>query len=199
MSPSRRKEFLNLPNYITLGRLFAVVVLFILMLMTKEEGALTLLPPVPSLAAALLFVAASISDLFDGYYARKHNISSTFGKFFDPLADKLLFLTAMIMMIPLGRMPAWLVVMFFVREVMITALRGIAVDSKIVIAADQWGKYKSIFVTIACTGLLIHYPFLGLEWKYIGWVFMPVALLLSLGSGIHYLVGFIRGLKNFKD
>lgn len=199
MSPSRRKEFLNLPNYITLGRLFAVVALFILMLITKEEGALTVLPPVPSLAAALLFVAASISDLFDGYYARKHNISSTFGKFFDPLADKLLFLTAMIMMIPLGRMPAWLVVMFFVREVMVTALRGIAVDSKIVIAADQWGKYKSIFVTIACSGLLIHYPFWGLEWKYIGWVFMPVALLLSLGSGIHYLVGFIRGLKNFKD
>jgi len=199
MSPSRRKEFLNLPNYITLGRLFAVVVLFILMLMTKEEGALTVLPPTQSLVVALLFVAASISDLFDGYYARKHNISSTFGKFFDPLADKLLFLTAMIMMIPLGRMPAWLVVMFFVREVMVTALRGIAVDSKIVIAADQWGKYKSIFVTIACTGLLMHYPFWGFEWKYMGWAFMPVALLLSLGSGIHYMVGFIRGLKNSEE
>lgn len=198
MRTSRRKEFLNLPNYITLGRLFAVFALFILMLMTKQEGALTVLPPAPSLAAALLFVAASISDLFDGYYARKHNISSTFGKFFDPLADKLLFLTVMIMMIPLGRMPAWLVVIFFVREVMVTALRGIAVDSQIVIAADQWGKYKSIFVSIACTGLLMHYPWWGLEWKYMGWVFMPVALLFSVGSGIHYLVGFIRGLGNVK-
>lgn len=195
-SSSRRKEFLNLPNYITLGRLFAVVGLFILMMMTKEEGALTVLPPAPSLAAALLFVAASISDLFDGYYARKHKISSTFGKFFDPLADKLLFLTAMIMMIPLGRIPAWLVVIFFVREVMITALRGIAVDSRIVIAADQWGKYKSIFISITCTGLLMHYPWWGLEWRYVGWFFMPVALLLSVGSGIHYMVGFIRGLKD---
>ena len=180
MRKSHRKEFLNLPNYITLGRLFAVIGIFVLMLMTKKDGALTVLPPAQSLAAALLFVAASISDLFDGYYARKHKITSTFGKFFDPLADKLLFLTAMIMMIPLGRMPAWLVVIFFTREVMITALRGIAVDSKIVIAADQWGKYKSIFVSITCTGLLMHYPWWGLEWRYMGWFFMPAALLLSV-------------------
>ena len=195
MTLSRRKEFLNLPNYITLGRLIAVAVLFVLMLFTKQEGGRTILPPVPSLAAALLFVAAMISDLFDGYYARKYNITSTFGKFFDPLADKLLFLTAMIMMIPLGRMPAWLVVMFFVREVVITALRGIAVDSKIVIAASQWGKYKSIFVTVVCTGLLMHYPFWGLEWKYMGWTFVPIALLFSIGSGIHYTVGFVQGIK----
>ena len=199
MMPSRRKEFLNIPNYITLGRLFTVVAMFVLMLFTKKEGGQTTLPPVPSLAAALVFVVASISDLFDGYYARKYNISSTFGKFFDPLADKLLFLTAMIMMIPLGRIPAWLVVLFFVREVVITALRGIAVDSKIVIAASQWGKYKSIFVTIVCTGLLIHYPWWGLEWKYMGWVFMPIALLFSLGSGIHYTAGFIRGLKKSEE
>jgi len=186
---------LNLPNYITLGRLFAVVGLFFLMLMTRKEGGKTVLPPAESLVAALLFVAACISDLFDGYYARKRKISSTFGKFFDPLADKMLFLTAMIMMIPLGRIPAWLVVIFFLREVTITALRGVAVDSKIVLAADHWGKYKSIFISIACTGLLMHYAWWGLEWRYMGWFFMPLALLFSLVSGINYTVKFIRGLR----
>jgi len=192
MSP--RKEFLNVPNYITFGRLIAVPILMILMLYTKEVGGKEYLPPNLSLAAALLFTVAMLSDLVDGYYARKYNLISTFGKFFDPLADKMLFITAMVMMIPLGRMPAWLVVFFFVREMIITALRGIAVDHHIVIAASQWGKYKQLFVTITCVGLLLHYPFLDVHWRLMAWVFMVPALLFSVGSGIHYTVGFIKAL-----
>ncbi len=189
-----RTEFLNIPNYITFGRLLAVPVLLALMLCTRGEGAERVLPPAYSFAAAMLFVAAMLSDLVDGYYARKYGLVSTFGKFFDPLADKLLFITAMIMMIPLGWMPAWLVVIFFVREVVITALRGIAVDKRVVIAASQWGKYKSIFVTIACVGLLMHYPFFGVHWRLVGWLFMLPALIFSIGSGVQYTAGFVRAV-----
>lgn len=191
-----RNEFLNIPNYITFGRLAFVPVIVVLMLFTREQGGAKVLPPVYSFAVAMAFMVAMLSDLVDGYYARKYNLTSTVGKFFDPLADKMLFLAAMIMMIPLGRIPAWLVVIFFSREVVITALRGVAVDSQIVIAASKWGKYKSVFVTITCVGLLLHYPFLGLQWRLLGWVFMLPALAFSIGSGIHYTVGFIRGLTN---
>ncbi len=196
MLATTRKEFLNLPNYITFGRLLCVPVLVILMLFTRREGDALVLPPAMSLAATAVFIAAMLSDLVDGYYARKRNLTSTFGKFFDPLADKMIFISAMIMMIPLGRIPAWLVVIFFVREVIITALRGVAVDKRIVIAASEWGKYKSVFVSIACVGILLHYPFLGLQWRLMGWLFMFPALVFSIGSGIHYTAGFVKALKN---
>lgn len=194
MDPQKKKRFLNVPNYITSGRLLAVPVVIILMALTTNGVGTKVLSPVLSLVVAAIFILAMVSDIIDGYYARKHNISSTFGKFIDPLADKLLYLSIMIMMIPLGRIPAWVVVLFFLREVTITALRGIAVDSRIVIAASQWGKYKSIFVTVACSGLLIHYPFFGIHWRLIGWLFMIPAFLFSIGSGVHYIVGFIRAI-----
>jgi CDP-diacylglycerol---glycerol-3-phosphate 3-phosphatidyltransferase len=195
VTSTTRKEFFNLPNYITFGRLACVPVLVVLMLFTRGEGMLLELSPAMSLLSAFVFIAAMLSDLVDGYYARKRNLTSTFGKFFDPLADKMLFIAAMIMMIPLGRIPAWLVVIFFVREVIITALRGVAIDKNIVIAASEWGKYKSVFVSIACVGLLLHYPFMGLQWRLMGWVFMLPALVFSIGSGVHYTAGFVKALK----
>lgn len=194
MQHALRKEFLNVPNYITFGRLFCVPIIVVLLSLAHRVQGYHFLSPALSAVTSLIFTVAMLSDLVDGYYARKHHLISTFGKFFDPLADKLLFLAAMIMMIPLERIPAWLVVVFFVREVTITALRGIAIDKHIVIAASQWGKYKSTFVSIACVGLIAHYPFFGIEWRLIGWLFMVPALAFSLGSGIHYTAGFIQAL-----
>lgn len=194
MDRARRKEFLNIPNYITFGRLISVPVLVVLMMFRKDGGGFYVLSPAYSFAATMVFVVATLSDLVDGYYARKYKITGTFGKFFDPLADKLLFLSAMIMMIPLGRIPDWLVVIFLVRETVITALRGVAIDSHIVIAASKWGKYKSVFVSTACIGLLLHYPFFDIHWRLIGWVFMVPALIFAVGSGIHYTVGFIKAI-----
>ena len=188
-------RYLNLPNWITLARLMAVPILFVLMLFLDdyegEEGVNRSL----SFIAALFFTIAMCSDMVDGYLARKRGLSSTFGKFFDPLADKLLFLVPMIMMVSLGRLPAWIVVIFLVREVTVTALRGIAIDEGVVIAASHWGKYKAVFTTIACVGLLAHYPFFGVEWRLIGWAFMIPSVIFSLGSGAHYAAGFLRGLR----
>ncbi|MBN1282489.1 MAG: CDP-diacylglycerol--glycerol-3-phosphate 3-phosphatidyltransferase [Proteobacteria bacterium] len=187
--------YLNLPNWITMGRLLAVPVLFVLMLFMDDSAFDDRSNRLLSLVSGIFFTVAMSSDMLDGYLARRRGLSSTFGKFFDPLADKLLFLVAIIMLIPLGRMPAWLVAIFLVREVTVTALRGIAIDEGIVIAASHWGKYKAVFVAVACTGLLLHYPFLGIQWRLIGWVFMVPAVLMSLGSGIHYAAGFLAGLK----
>jgi CDP-diacylglycerol--glycerol-3-phosphate 3-phosphatidyltransferase len=185
-----------LPNWITIGRLIAVPVLLVLMLyMNDGNSGYERTNQTLSFISACLFTLAMLSDMVDGYLARKKGISSTFGKFIDPLADKLLFLVAMIMMIPLGRIPAWVVSIFLMREVMVTALRGIAVDDGIVISASHWGKYKSAFVSCAAVGLLMHYPFFGIQWRLIAWVLMVPSLLISVGSGLHYAIGFFRGIS----
>lgn len=187
-----KTKFLNLPNWITIARLVAAPVLLVLMLFLNDAGQHPATNRAISFASALLFTAAMCSDLVDGYLARKRGVTSTFGKFIDPLADKMLFLVAMIMMIPLGRIPAWLVAIFFIREVTVTALRGIAVDEGIVIAASAWGKYKSAFVSVATVGLLMHYPFFGIQWRLMAWIFLAPALLFSVSSGLHYSIGFFR-------
>lgn len=185
-------KFLNLPNWITIARLLAVPVLLIVMLFIDDKGPHVATNRALSFASALIFATAMSSDMIDGYLARKRGLTSTFGKFIDPLADKMMFLVAMIMMIPLGRIPAWLVAVFFIREVMVTTLRGIAMDEGIVIAADEWGKYKSAFVSTATVGLLMHYPFFDIEWRYMGWIFMIPALVFSVASGLRYSIGFFR-------
>ena len=193
MPGTLRARFLNIANYITMGRIVAVFLLLVLMLFVEDGG------PIFSYIAAGFFLLVMISDMVDGYYARKCNITSTFGQFFDPLADKLLFLVAMILMIPLGRIPAWMVSLFLIREVIVTALRSIAIDEGVVIAASEWGKYKSAFVTGATTAFLIHYRLWGIEWRMIGWVLIWPALIFSMISGVHYIFGFVRELKKQKS
>lgn len=188
-------HFLDPANYVTIGRLAAVPALMIILLFIDDVRAgptdRTL-----SFVAAIIFTVAMISDIVDGYLARRSQkrkrLAIVFGKLSDPLADKVLFLVAMVMMIPLGRIPAWVVSLFLIRGVGVTALRGIAASEGMVIAASRWGKYKSAFVTVATVGLLLHYPFFGINWRMVAWVFLVPALLFSLYSGLHYTVGFVR-------
>lgn len=186
------QKYLNLPNWITIGRIMTVPMLLVIMLFMNDAGHHAKINRVLSVASALFFTAAMCSDMVDGYLARKRGLISTFGKFIDPLADKMLFIVAMIMMIQLGRIPAWIVAIFFAREVTVTALRGIAADEGIVIEASHWGKYKSAFVSSATVGLLIHYPFLGIHWRLAGWILLVPAMVFSIASGFHYSVGFFR-------
>lgn len=188
-------KFWNIPNSITFARLIVAPVLLVLMLFLDYASTDENLSRILSFAAAMLFSVAMASDMVDGYYARKYKLTSTFGKFLDPLADKILFLTAMIMMIPLQRISGWIVAIFFIREVTITALRGIAVEEGIVIEASHWGKYKSAFVSAATVGILLHYPFFGIEWRLVAWLFLWPALFLSIASGLHYTIGFFKGLR----
>lgn len=196
MAESLKKQFLNTPNYITMGRLLAVPIMIVMMgYMDDRDLSKLRLNVALSYGCAGLFFLAMMSDIVDGYLARKHKIISVFGQFFDPLADKLLFLVAMIFMVELGRIPAWIVCIFLAREVIVTTLRGVAIDNGIVIPASHWGKYKSAFVSTTSVGLLIHYPLWGIEWRMMAWVFIWPSLLFSFGSGIHYTVGFVRELR----
>jgi len=174
----------NLPNTISLLRI-GVAPILILLLVSPGE---TL-----SLAAAILFVVASVTDVLDGYLARKMGLVTTLGKFLDPLADKLLIMTALIMLIPLGRAPAWITALIVGREIAVTGLRAVAADAGIVIAAGASGKYKTVLQSIAATFLLLHYHFYGINAHAIGVVFLWIALALTLWSGIEYFRLFFNG------
>ncbi len=190
------RAYLNLPNWITIGRLAAVPVLLVIMLFIDDaDPAYERTNRALSFISAIVFTIAMASDMVDGWLARRKGLSSTFGKFIDPLADKMLFLVAMIMMVPLGRIPAWLVCIFLMREITVTALRGIAVDEGVVISASHWAKYKSAFVSIATVGLLLNYPFFDIDWRLAAWVVMVPSLIFSVGSGLHYAIGFFRGVS----
>ncbi|MBN2397721.1 MAG: CDP-diacylglycerol--glycerol-3-phosphate 3-phosphatidyltransferase, partial [Deltaproteobacteria bacterium] len=146
--PKGRNEIFNLPNSITLIRLAVIPVLFLLLLSPGK---------ILSMVIAVLFIMASITDLLDGYVARKYNIVTTMGKFLDPVADKLVVTTAMIMMIPIGRIPAWIVVIIIMRDLLVDGLRSIASADGIVIDASRLGKQKTLCQVIAVSALLIHY------------------------------------------
>ncbi|HBL54299.1 MAG TPA: CDP-diacylglycerol--glycerol-3-phosphate 3-phosphatidyltransferase [Syntrophaceae bacterium] len=175
---------LNLPNTITLARISVVPFLFFLLM---SPG------PFWSLVLAALFVIASITDLLDGFIARKYNLITTMGKFLDPLADKLIVNTAMILMIPIGRIDAWIVVMIIMRDLIVDGIRSIASSEGIYIQASVLGKQKTLAQIIAVTALMIHYPFFGLDAHFVGTVVLYVALLLTIYSGLDYFVKFYRG------
>jgi CDP-diacylglycerol--glycerol-3-phosphate 3-phosphatidyltransferase len=174
----------NLPNTISLLRIGVAPILILLLLKPGE----TL-----SIVAAILFVVASITDVLDGYLARKWRMITTLGKFLDPLADKLLIMTTLIMLIPLGRAPAWIVALIVGREIAVTGLRAVAVDAGIVIAAGASGKYKTVLQSIAATFLLLHYKLYGINTHAIGVVFLWIALAMTLWSGIEYFLLFFNG------
>lgn len=193
MDPIKRHEFLNLPNYISLGRIASAPLLIVFMMFINDykEGATTW-NAFWSMISATVYGVASLSDIVDGFFARRYKLESVFGKFFDPLADKLLNLAAMIMLIPLGRIPAWFVVIILMREIGITTLRGVAANEQIVIQASKWGKYKNAFGSFGIAFLILHYPFWGVQWMLIGWILLIVSTIFSMGSGIHYVCKFVK-------
>jgi CDP-diacylglycerol--glycerol-3-phosphate 3-phosphatidyltransferase len=148
-----------------------------------------------SFLAALVFGLASISDLLDGFLARRQQLVTNFGKFLDPLADKLVVSAALIMLIPLGRAPAWMVVVIVGRELAITGLRSMAVSEGKVISADELGKKKMVFQIVAILGLLLHYQYFGINFHAIGMFFLWLAVALTLWSGFNYFRRFWHVLE----
>jgi len=174
----------NLPNSITLARISVVPFLFFLL---ASPG------PFWSRVLAVLFVLAAITDFLDGYFARKCNMITTMGKFLDPLADKLIVNTAMILMIPIGRIDAWIVVIIIMRDLIVDGIRSIASSEGIYIQASILGKQKTLAQIFAVTALMIHYPFLGIDAHFVGTVILYVAFLLTIYSGLDYFVKFYQG------
>lgn len=190
---TRDTKLLNLPNILTLSRIAAVPIVVFLLLFESKQSCLW---------AAVVFTVASITDWLDGYLARKWGIVTILGKFLDPLADKLIVMAALIMLIPLDRVPAWAVLVILSRELIVSGIRSIASSEGIVIAASDLGKYKTIFQMIAIVGLLLHYRyywFFGVQLDFLypslhnaGIFIFYISLFLTVWSGVDYFVKFFK-------
>lgn len=141
---------------------------------------------------AVLFIAASLTDLIDGYVARKYSLVTTIGKFLDPIADKLLVNTAMILMIPIGRIPAWIVAITIIRDLLVDWIRSASSSEGFVIQASRLGKQKTLAQNSAVTALMIHYSIFGIDAHAVGIVILCIALGLTIISGVDYFVKYYR-------
>ena len=134
--------------------------------------------------ALAIFIAASLTDLIDGKIARKYNLVTNFGKFMDPLADKLLVSAALVALVDLGRISAWVVIIIISREFIISGFRLVAADNRVVIAASYWGKFKTVFQMVMVCMMIANIPQLQLVTDIVMWI----ALILTVVSLIDYLI-----------
>uniref|UniRef100_A0A7C3Z226 CDP-diacylglycerol--glycerol-3-phosphate 3-phosphatidyltransferase n=1 Tax=Desulfobacca acetoxidans TaxID=60893 RepID=A0A7C3Z226_9BACT len=178
-----RTTYRNLPNLLTVGRILAIPVVMVLLSFSS---------PWASFLGALAFSIAGATDFLDGFLARRQRTITPFGKFMDPLADKLLVSAALIMLIPLGRVPAWMVVVIVGRELMVTGLRALAAAEGIILAPDRWGKTKTLLQMVAITALILHYPYQALDFQRAGIALLWVAMIVTVTSGVGYFTAFFR-------
>ena len=181
----------TLPNLLSLFRILIIPVLVYLLTFTDRASALL---------AGALFLVAAVTDYFDGYLARRTKSVSDVGKILDPLADKLMVASALIMLAALDRpnepsVPAWLVVVILARESAVTVIRGIALTEGIVMQAETLGKYKFILQVVALVGLLVHYQYWGLDFFAAGLYFLALSAVIAIWSGVNYHLQFFR-LRN---
>ena len=176
----------TLPNLLSLVR---IALLPFLVYFLTDPG------PLFSAWATLTFFLASLTDVLDGYLARRHGLTTTVGKFLDPLADKLLIVSALIMLVALNRtpsVPAWMVVVIVGRELAVTGLRAIAAGEGIILAAEALGKYKMLTQAFALHGLLLHYTYASINFHTCGMYFLWLSLVFAVWSGIDYHVKVLR-------
>jgi CDP-diacylglycerol--glycerol-3-phosphate 3-phosphatidyltransferase len=171
------------PNLLTGARIAAVPVVMLLLFFPGRWA---------SFLGALCFMLAGATDFLDGFLARRRRLVSRLGKFMDPLADKLLVSVALIMLIPLGRVPAWMAFLIVGREMAVTGLRGLAATEGIILAPDRWAKAKTLLQMAALTALILHYPYIGIDFHELGLVLLWLALIATLVSGVSYFWSFFQ-------
>ena len=169
---------MNLPNKLTVLRMILIVPFVIFMLVGRGEGWMRW-------AALLTFIVASLTDMLDGKIARKYNLITDFGKFMDPLADKLLVCSAMICLVDLGRIESWIVIIIIAREFIISGFRLIAVEKGVVIAANYWGKFKTVFQMLMVILMVGNF---GGVFNVVAQIFKWIALALTVISLVTYLI-----------
>jgi CDP-diacylglycerol--glycerol-3-phosphate 3-phosphatidyltransferase len=184
---SLAEDALNLPNLLTMGRI--VMIPLFLWLLDSET-------PRACFWAAVVFALAAVTDILDGYLARKLGIVSVLGKFLDPLADKLIVMASLVWMVPMGRIAPWAVVILIGREISVTGLRSIAASEGVVISAGQEGKTKTALQMIGIIALVLGYPYhlsylgfdLGVvDLVHVGRVLIYLSLIFSIASAAQYL------------
>lgn len=180
---------MNLPNKLTVFRMILIVP-FVILLLGRHAGwgwfdaAFGGIEAYTDYIALVIFVIASLTDMLDGKIARKYNLVTNFGKFMDPLADKLLVCSAMICLIDMDRIPAWIVIVIISREFIISGFRLVASDNHVVIAASYWGKFKTTFQMIMVILMIANIQALNILTQIVMWI----ALALTIISLIDYIV-----------
>ena len=172
---------MNTPNKLTVARMI-IVPFLVVFLLTGWGG------DANRYISLALFVVASVTDWFDGYLARKNNQVTNFGKIMDPLADKLLVAAALICLVQLGDVPAWIAILILGREFAVTGLRSVAAAEGIVVAASKLGKFKTVTQMIALILLILKADVVAVTGYNIGMIFLYLALFMTLYSGIDYFV-----------
>lgn len=181
------RDALNVPNLLTFGRIVAIP-FFVWLLDTPT--------PVRGFWACIVFTLAAITDILDGYLARRLGVVSVLGKFLDPLADKLIVMAALVWMVPMGRIAAWVVVLLLAREISVTGLRSVAASEGVIISAGREGKTKTALQMIGIVALLLGYPYhlsyLGIDlgvvdMVHVGRTLVYLSMLFSLASAAQYV------------
>lgn len=175
---------MNLPNKLTILRVIMIPFFVVFMLLDGGNNATY------RYIAAAIFIVASFTDLLDGKIARKYNLVTNFGKFMDPLADKLLVCSGLICFVELGQLPAWFVIIIISREFIISGFRLVASDNGLVIAASYWGKFKTVSQMVMSVLLIVNIRALATVTIIVSWI----ALILTVVSLIDYIVKNIRVL-----
>jgi CDP-diacylglycerol--glycerol-3-phosphate 3-phosphatidyltransferase len=184
------QDTFNVPNILTMARI--VMIPIFLVFLDRQT-------PVACFWAAIIYTVAALTDVLDGYLARKMNVVSVLGKFLDPLADKLIVMAALIWMVPMGRIPAWVVVVLLGREISVTGLRSVAASEGVVISAGREGKTKTALQMIGIIALVLGYPYhlayLGIDLGvvdvvHVGQMLIYISLIFSVASAAQYLALF---------
>lgn len=173
----------KIPNWLTAFRIAIVpVIVWLMAIEWRWSG----------VASAALFALASMTDYLDGKLARLYQVESNFGKFLDPIADKLLVTSVLVYLIPTGRLDAIMVVIILARDTLIGGLRSVAAADRVVIAAGTVGKWKTAIQMFAIPCLLIHEPLYGIPLGRVGYWILWASVALSVWSGAEYIWGYVR-------
>lgn len=186
MKQVRINPLLTHPNTLTLFRIASAPIIVVLLMMPNRWTAML---------SGVVFSIAAVTDYFDGYLARRYGLVSNLGKVMDPVADKLMVSSAMIMLSALGWMPAWIACIIIGRELAVTGLRNIIAQNKMDVSASSLGKYKTGFQIAAIIPLMFHYPVFGLDLQAVGLVLLWCALVFTLWSGADYFLRFRKLLR----
>jgi len=182
-----RKHLTSLPNVLTYLRMATIPVIVVMLIPPASQESLNM--------ACAIFVAASVTDYLDGILARRRNLVTSVGKLMDPLADKLLTSAVMIMLIPLGKIPSWVVFIIIGRDTTVTGLRSIAASQGLIMDASRMGKNKMISQTVGLSFLLLSIVRIQFFLDAIGMIFIWISVILSCWSAGEYCLQFYRQAK----